>query len=272
MAFDSYLTPNSFEASEMLEVLTFHDRTKSKPISSMDAFLRSGQYVDSARGAQEASRNYKLAPDVDVQELKRPVPERLATCLAARRSCRAFDANGPFDRARLETALQCLVPQRRAQSVIVEEVFFNWRPYPSPGGLYPVEVHLLEREGDHFVLRHFDPIGAKLRTLRAHVPMNEAANALCIGDKTLAQTTKGAVLFSAVWERTVVKYGFAGYRFALMELGIVSHHLGLALADQGVDTLHWGGFFDDRGTALLGADPRTETLGHVLWYGAASDA
>lgn len=271
MAFDSYLTPNSFEAPEMPEVLTFHDRTKSKPISSMDAFLRSGQYVDSARGAQEASRNYKVAPDVDVQELSEPLPERLSACLAARRSCREFDVDGPFDRTRLEAALQCLVPQRKAQSVIDEEVFFNWRPYPSPGALYPVEVHLLERDGDDFVLRHFHPVDAKLRTLRFKVPMDEVANALCIGDKTLARTTKGAVLFSAVWERTVVKYGYAGYRFALMELGIVSHHLGLALADQAIATLHWGGFFDDRGTALLGADPRTETLGHVLWYGAARD-
>lgn len=271
MAFDSYLTPNSFEAPEMPEVLTFHDRTKSKPISSMDAFLRSGQYVDSARGAQEASRNYKLAPDVDVHELVEPLPERLTTCLSGRRSCREFDPEGRFDRTRLMAALQCLVTQRKAQSVIDEEVFFHWRPYPSPGGLYPVEVHLLEREGDDFVLRHVDPAGAKLRTLRAKVPIDEAATALCIGDKTLAQTAKGAILFSAVWERTVVKYGFAGYRFALMELGIVSHHLGLSLSDQGVDTLHWGGFFDDRGTALLGTDPRTETLGHVLWYGAASD-
>ncbi|MEF2509961.1 SagB/ThcOx family dehydrogenase [Vibrio mimicus] len=270
MTLDKYVTPNSFDAPEMSEILAFHDRTKLKPISSMSAFLRTGNYMHSMRGTQEASRNYKVAPAAEVELLDVALPERLAKAIRQRRSCRTFDRAAPFDRTGLLRALKACMTTRQAQSLLDENIFFKFRAYPSAGGLYPVEIHLLEPAGEGFDLKHFDANAGALRMMRKAIPTDEIENALCIGDKTLVHSSRGVLLLSAVWERTVVKYGFAGYRFALMELGLVSQHLSLALADQGIETLHWAAFFDDRGTDLIGADPRSETLGYVIWYGGAA--
>jgi len=91
--------------------------------------------------------------------------------------------------------------------------------------------------------------------------------ALCDGKHDLLDTTQGVFILSAVWERSIVKYGRQGYRFSVMELGIVAHHLNMSLTASGVDTLNWGGGFEDLVGDFVGIDPRSEAVGHLLWYG-----
>ncbi|HGS4480088.1 TPA: nitroreductase family protein [Vibrio cholerae] len=268
MAIEKYITPHSFDAFEMKDVLEFHDRTKLKPISSMSFFLRTGLYMDSIRGAQEASKNYKATPLYHTELLDVDVPERLHKAIKQRRSCRNFDRSIPFNRLGLLRALISCTPTRKAKAHVDENIHLNFRPYPSPGGLYPVEIHLLEPSDNGFDLKYFNPHTSTLHMIRRNISVTEVENALCVGsDKSLVHTTRGAILLSVLWERTVIKYGIAGYRFALIELGIVSQHLSLILADQDIETLNWGAFYDDKGTELIGADPCLETLGSVIWYG-----
>ncbi|NOI95379.1 MULTISPECIES: nitroreductase family protein [Vibrio] len=268
MSIEKYITPHSFDALEMKDILEFHDRTKLKPISSMSFFLRTGLYMDSIRGAQEASRNYKATPSYDTELINVDVPERLYKAIEQRRSCRSFDLKKPFNRSGLLRSLMSCTPTRKAQAHVDDSIYLNFRPYPSPGGLYPVEIHLLEPTNNGFELKYFNPNTSTLHMIRRDISVTEVENALCVGsDKSLVHTTRGAILLSVLWERTVIKYGIAGYRFALIELGIVSQHLSLILADQDIETLNWGAFYDDKGTDLLGADPSLETLGSVIWYG-----
>ncbi|WP_305830542.1 nitroreductase family protein [Photobacterium leiognathi] len=268
MAIEKYITPHSFDAFEMKDILEFHDRTKLKPISSLSFFMRTGLYMDSVRGAEETSRNYKATPFYDIERLNVNVPERLCKAIKQRRSCRSFERSKPFNRTGLLRALMSCTPTRKAQAFVDDSIYLNFRPYPSPGGLYPVEIHLLEPTDNGFDLKYFNPNTGVLHKIRSDISVTEVENALCVGaDKSLVHTTHGALLLSVLWERTVVKYGIAGYRFALIELGIVSQHLSLILADQDIETLNWGAFYDDKGTDLIGADPCLETLGSVIWYG-----
>ena len=105
MSIEKYITPHSFDALEMKDILEFHDRTKLKPISSMSFFLRTGLYMDSIRGAQEASRNYKATPSYDTELINVDVPERLYKAIEQRRSCRSFDLKKPFNRSGLLLSL-----------------------------------------------------------------------------------------------------------------------------------------------------------------------
>ncbi|EMH38215.1 hypothetical protein HMPREF1425_00110 [Helicobacter pylori GAM71Ai] len=92
-----------------------------------------------------------------------------------------------------------------------------------------------------------------------------------MGNNLLAHNAQGAILISSVWERTVVKYGFSGYRLALIEIGIIAQQLTLILTDLGVSTLHWTSFYDDKVSSLIKADFKTESICHMIWYGGSLD-
>lgn len=72
---------------------------------------------------------------------------------------------------------------------------------------------------------------------------------------------------SALSERTVVKYAYRGYRFAMMEAGMIPLALNLTATGIGLGALHWGGFLDDRINALIRADGISESATSCLIVG-----
>ncbi|MGL2432522.1 hypothetical protein ACQJ74_04345 [Helicobacter pylori] len=112
--------------------------------------------------------------------------------------------------------------------------------------LYPSEIYILERNDTSYNLKHFNAIQSTLHTLIEKIPISEISHCCCMGNNLLAHNAQGAILISSVWERTVVKYGFSGYRLALIEIGIIAQQLTLILTDLGVSTLHWTSFYDDK--------------------------
>lgn len=270
MQLRKYLTVNGFEPDELEECIAFHDTTKIKPYSSVKTFLRSSEYVDSARGANEASRNYRNynAPFEEVGHAKLPstgfdqINER-------RGSTRQFDGVAAFDREKLLSALKACCDTRVAITPHSETAELGFRGYASAGGLFPVDIYLLERSKNHYTLRYLNPRTARLYELNVFGQEHHAMlrRALCDGKPDLIDTAQGVLILSAVWERSIVKYGRQGYRFSVMELGIVAHHLSLCLTAKNVDNLHWGGGFEDLVGDFIGIDPRSEAVGHLLWYG-----
>lgn len=273
MRLSKYITTNGFEPEQLKECVAFHDTTKIKPFSSVKTFLRSSQYVDSTRGVEETSRNYRNynAPWEDLGDARLPstgfdqINER-------RCSTREYDPNAPFDRSKLLATLKSCCESRFGITPYSETAKLGFRGYASAGGLFPVDIYMLERDGDEFTLRYLNPRTSHLFELHTFGPEHHSmlTRALCDGNHDLLHTTQGVFILSAVWERSIVKYGRQGYRFAVMELGIVAHHLSMCLTAMEVDNLHWGGGFDDLVGEIVGIDPRAEAVGHLLWYGARS--
>ena len=270
MQLTKYLTVNGFEPEDLEDCIAFHDSTKIKPHSSVKTFLRSSQYVDSARGVEETSRNYRNynAPYEDIRGATLPTTgfDRIN---ADRVSTRDFDGRKGVGRDKVLSALKACCDTRVGITPFSETAELGFRGYASAGGLFPVDIYLLERSGDGHVLRYLNPRTARLYELKTFGPEDRAMlrRALCDGKHDLIDTAQGVFILTAVWERSIVKYGRQGYRFSVMELGIVSHHLNMCLTAQGVDTLNWGGGFEDLVGAFVGIDLRSEAVGHLLWYG-----
>jgi SagB-type dehydrogenase family enzyme len=72
-------------------------------------------------------------------------------------------------------------------------------------------------------------------------------------------------IFSAVFERTLKKYGPRGYRYILFEAGHAAQNLCLVAAELGLGSLPLGGFLDSRLNAFLGLDG----LAEAALYGVA---
>jgi SagB-type dehydrogenase family enzyme len=175
--------------------------------------------------------------------------------VAARRSHRRFS-----DKAIPKEYLQKLVYTTvgTTATMQINEAEHSLRAVPSAGALYPLELYLacynveeveqglyhynvqddvLENIGDKAKLDHLD---------RAWVRPEFARNAGLV------------LIFSAVFERTVHKYGARGYRFCLMECGMAAEHVILQATELGLSSLITGGFYDILLDSLLGLDDAEE--------------
>ena len=154
----------------------------------------------------------------------------------------------------------------------VEDQKLWFRPFPSGGGLYPTEVYVASRHVPELGtgIFHYDPRSHALAQLADKIPFSALKAAL--GDTDDLSLGAGLVIFVTMLpERTVVKYSYRGYRFALMEAGIVPIMLNIAATGLGIGCLHWGGFLDDKVNGLLGLDGISENAVSCLIIGRASN-
>lgn len=279
--YQEYLTTGSFNLEVMKDVLSFHDLTKIQRYSSLKCYMDTSFYVGSERGTAEISAARKVYLAGDTQELPKVTSSFKDDFdrMKLRTSCRNFDSQRLDCEEEIRNALRLCCESRVGVATFDMETRMGLRPYPSPGGIYPVEVYLFERafkEGEPFkwVLYHLDPRANTLRHLRTFEDHAALSSAFTDADLDLLNTATGAVVTTCVFDRVVAKYGHQGYKFGLMELGFISQHVTNALNFQNVATLNWASTVDDELAGLMGLDLKTEVMGHTLWFGRekATDA
>jgi SagB-type dehydrogenase family enzyme len=125
------------------------------------------------------------------------------------------------------------------------------RPYPSAGGLYPVELHVAAQDVDGVPdgLHHYDPRAHELE-LRRPGRFGSALAAVTIAQPMLA-AAQLVILLTAVPERSTWKYGERGWRYAWLEAGHVAAHLCLVAEALDLAAVEVGGFYDDELSGLL---------------------
>ncbi|WP_064503580.1 MULTISPECIES: SagB family peptide dehydrogenase [unclassified Paracoccus (in: a-proteobacteria)] len=135
------------------------------------------------------------------------------------------------------------------------------RPYPSGGALYSCQVCLWARnvEGLAPGSYHYLPHSRRLERLEAAAP-ESVLNALGIATDNTALPRMAdcafALLYCALMQVPVAKYGVRGYRLALLEAGSMYQQMGQEMQNAGLAGRVWGGFEDDRLAMALGVDPR----------------
>lgn len=266
---EPFLTPLGFTAPEMEEIEIFHEATKLKGFHEKTLGRRIGTYLVDERAVLETAGNYKLYTEGEVIQLPPPQPisKPLSDILQGRKSCRAFSGE-PITLAELSQVLSAVRATRKVTLSSEEGIELWFRPYPSGGGLYPSEIYVAFRniEGMAPGLLHYDPRRHALTRIVDTVPFSDMRTIM--GDEDGLTLNAGAVFFvSTLPERTVVKYAYRGYRFAIMEAGMIPLALNLAATGIGLGALHWGGFLDDRINALIGADGISETIASCLIIG-----
>lgn len=157
----------------------------------------------------------------------------LVSALAARRSAATFSP-APL---RLEALSALLAHGVKTRSD-------HRRPYPSGGGLYPIETYFLSfnTAGLPCGAFHYDPEGHALRHLWDLNPDDTSAS-FVFAEAELQQFA-GMFVFTAVWERSAQKYRDFAYHLGHLEAGHLCENLCLLAAALDVGVRPFAGFND----------------------------
>lgn len=144
---------------------------------------------------------------------------------------------------------------------------FPHRPTPSAGGLYPLELYVALQHvaGVDDGVYHYDAAAHALELRRPGAAQPRLAE-MTLGQAMLADANV-VVLISAVFERTMWKYGQRGYRYVWLDAGHVGQNLYLVADALGLGAVAIGGFFDGELHALLGLAEEEERVVYVLGVG-----
>ena len=140
------------------------------------------------------------------------------------------------------------------------------RFYPSAGARYPLEIYLivnsvgnLGRGLYHYNLKKNNLEVLLLKDLSGFVREN-------IGDDVLSKAAF-YVLITAVLDRSRIKYGERGYRFALIEAGHLGQNFYLVSNSLGLKCCAIGGFVDEAFNKLLDLEGQNEKVFYILAFG-----
>lgn len=127
----------------------------------------------------------------------------------------------------------------------------GFRTTPSAGALYPLEVYVVAGDVQNLVsgIYKYEPDEHKLARLIDGDKRSELA------DAALAQpwVKEGAlaIVFTAVYERTTVKYGERGIRYVHIEVGHAAQNILLQAVAMGLGAVPVGAFHDEQVARLL---------------------
>ena len=144
----------------------------------------------------------------------------------------------------------------------------GFKASPSAGALYPLELYCYSQcvEGMTTGLYHYDSVRHGLAIVRA----GDARELL---GRSMIQTSipyecSILVFVTAVFERSIFKYGDRGYRFVLLEAGHVAQNIDLVAIGLGLGSINIGGFFDRRVDEFLGIDGCAHSALYIVGIGS----
>lgn len=199
----------------------------------------------------EATKNrfksYTTAPTVLLSTPARALSLPLECALTNRRSHRSFQA-GTLTLDEISTLLL------RSYGVSARTGDLIHRPVPSGGGLYPLDLYVLQCEGGAIDagVYHYHVGGHYLQRINAGCDRG-TLEATSIYPEIVGQAPL-LIALVADMSRTRIKYGERAYRLALLEAGHVSQNLYLLTQALGLGAVALDGFYDDRLNALLDID------------------
>ena len=159
----------------------------------------------------------------------------LERVLSARRSHREFTTQSLTEREISE--LLCA-----AQGITAD---WGGRTAPSAGGIYPLELYLLTPDA----YRHYVPEGHRVELLANQDLRAELAAAAL--NQSAVRTAPLTLVITAVYARTVKKYGARGRRYVELEAGHVAQNVLLQAVAHGLAAVPIGAFDDHRLTHAL---------------------
>jgi SagB-type dehydrogenase family enzyme len=141
------------------------------------------------------------------------------------------------------------------------------RNCPSGGAMHPLEVFVSVRNVDGMApgLYHFNPHRCSLNRLREGDQSVEISQAFV--QNQIIQGAACVWMITAIFERTVFKYGNRGYRFALLEAGHMAQISNSLATSLGVHCHNIGGFFDHEIDQYLGIDGLNHSTVYCLAFG-----
>ncbi|MFQ6136039.1 MAG: SagB/ThcOx family dehydrogenase [Candidatus Hydrothermarchaeales archaeon] len=179
-------------------------------------------------------------------KLPKPVPEgdkSLEEVLSERRSIRTF--SGDITDEEISQLLWA------AQGITSED---GLRATPSAGALYPLEIYVLTILG---VFRYI-PEKHELETIKELDARRDVAKA-ALKQMFISQAPL-VIVITAVFERTMWKYGQRGIRYVYIEVGHAAQNILLQCVSLGLKAVPVGAYKDEEVRKAIGAPPEHRPL------------
>lgn len=244
------------------EVTKWHRATFNGQLRDIMRYLVHPAYI--TRGAH----GYNEFPSYPIIKLPEPKPidASFATVLANRRS--SYNLQGAIELEQLSALLHHSIKvNRQLASSVAPKVQISFRPYPSPGGLYPTEFYLILDNviGVKPCVVHYDARNHFLRIIRAYE--GNLLQRITIHNGDSQSIPPVTIVLTTVPQRVTVKYGGRGYRMGLLEVGHASQNICLVAQAIGLGTLVYGSYFDDELAKELDIDSVTEVVASMILVG-----
>jgi len=230
----------------------------SEPWMNLEAYAQHSYEVEFKREAGEALA--LPAPGENSHAVS-----HVMRSLSARGSCRKYAAREmPLET--LSTLLGGAYGLTRLNK-LESGLRFHSRPVPSAGGLYPLELYVMTRQvtGAKDGIHHFEAATNTLRHLQPFPPHEKLVELFL--SQYFLENANLLVMISAVFPRTLRKYGARGYRYILLEAGHVAQTICLLAAEQQLGSLCMGGFWDARLNTFLKFDGTTQAVVYCVGVG-----
>jgi SagB-type dehydrogenase family enzyme len=238
----------------------FHENSKTGRYSD----VKSPSLVLRRMSEMAESLSFAAYPAVDLPSELKPLDVSLDQAIVARTSARALDAQ----RLTLQELATLLHYSYGVTRDNLETVYPRpFRTVPSGGALYPLELffHTTRVAGLEPGLYHYNPSLNNVRFLSYGDRSQNICEAVVQSDLLL---NASLVLFiTAMFERSVFKYGDRGYRFVLLEAGHVAQNFCLVASALGLGCVTIGGFFDREIDEFLDLDGVTHSTVYMAAVG-----
>lgn len=145
--------------------------------------------------------------------------------------------------------------------------YWPLRAAPSAGALYPIEIYVAALNVSEIEpgLYHYSVLDHALECL-GRGDFRGSLYSLCMCQDFL-KSAPVALILTAVFSRTRIKYGERAYRFVLIDTGHVGQNIYLAATACGLGAVTVGGFYDDEVNDLLNIDGVNESAVYLAAVG-----
>lgn len=237
----------------------YHENSKLSPYH--EASLSQKTILEELKKLYECLP-YEGHPAIALPDSVIPLKNALDEVLTARRSTRNF-VSSTLDLDQIGTLLTYAYGVRQKNTNFPRSFRFT----PSGGGLFPLELYVYTShlDGHPPGIYHYHSLRHHLRLIHEGDLSGALGKTLIQTD--LIQNASVVIFLTAIFHRSIFKYGERGYRFILLEAGHVAQNINLVSEALRMGCVNIGGFFDRKIDALLGLDGVTQSCLYLIALG-----
>lgn len=216
-------------------------------LSKIHAYLRGAHGHQGGNTETPRGKEYPRMPRIPLPPAL-PLKTSLEEVLLTRTSCRDFMEGGSIDISGVATILNHALGVRSDGK----------RPYPSGGGLFPIETYLINRtvSGIPSGVFHYLPEAHALEHLWDISAETTIFKNLKKAD--WAETGSAVLVFTSVWMRSSREYGDFSYNLAHLEAGHMAQNVLLSATALEIGSCPLGGYNDESVARLLDLNEEEE--------------
>ena len=228
------------------------------------------QYFQDPYITQRIIQPHKVYP-TPLKKYSQPVnilSAELLNALKSRRSTRAFDPSYKISLNELLTVFYYSYGIVHTSQIPTTDYFVNYRPVPSAGGLYPLELYVsLFRSSVEKGLYHFQEVDTSIELLKNGIHLQDLRGIINAEPYVAIGDACGVIFITSLIERVCMKYGERGYKFILQEVGYVSMAMSLLFEQLGLGSCLIGSYLDDQINEYLEIDGVYENIQAIIVFG-----